>query len=428
MPKVKTHEIIPRDYGLSFYSQGASITVIPSHYFLAAILMCEERELDERLRKYQEFKKRQLRKEHSNPHYPLFQLGKKAKILDLDFPELKEEVLERILKKDGVKTLYIAGGKDTVQDCNYGSVVSTGKVRTRHDARVSDAQKYRRARIGNPTLNQYGTLGFTDLSCTCDNTFWEETKGREVRVTCYHIAALNIFLYDALKNGAAENKVTLEDKINRDIATPFSISPRKLGDNNYLDMEVLFAYYVAGLNHFQINQRLLPLGFSFLSPAMQTMIMRRRVSYEVIRQGRKRAEVPADYLFDEVKLISKIRQRLRQEGYEREGLCIEHPRTEYETIAERYVKDENMISLVTPTTRLPPYAILKKPIGQPSMYTVPADTNEHPFLRLNKKRHGFDDMTRRPVEETIFLPGSSHTGVYIPKKVFERYKEIKASI
>lgn len=422
--KIETNGIIPRNYGLSFENNGTTFLMFPSQYFLAATLMSEEKAIDERLKAYQNFKKIQLSKSHTRPEYPMFKLGESSSLLDLEFNELKDLLLEKISKKDGVKTLYIDGGESAVTDPFYGTVVLTGKVRSKHDARNANAQKYRDTKIINPVLNDFGTIGFSDLSCSCDNAFWEETKQRAIKTSCYHVAALNMFFYDN------SDKVKSDHKGKFAPAIPFSISPSKLRENSFLDMDVLFSYYVLDETHYQINRKLMPIGFMFFHPVMQKMIMMGRANYEVISAHKEKAKVPESYMKQENDLVSKLYSKLYKEGYRREGLCVEHSGTKYEAVATRFTRKEdgNMISLVTPTKKLPPYMILKKPLGQRQMYKTPLDIEEHPFYRLNKNRKGFDDMTRRDVEERIFLPGTSKSGVYIPEKVFERYRKAKAML
>ncbi len=428
---VETNEIMPRNYGLMFASESASIFVVPSQYFIAATLMSTEGEIDDRLRRWQEFKRFHLAKpeeKHTRPEYPLFRLGKHHKILDMGFDDLKEFLLDKISTKDGTQTLYICGGDETVERATYGSAVLTGNVRSRHDARKADAQKYRNTRIHNPTLNLEGYLGFTDISCSCDNAFWEESKGKEVRTTCYHAAALNIVFERSVNGNGDDIKFKREKPDNA--AIPFLLSPQQLEQTHFLDMDVLFAYYVLGETHFDINKKLMHLGFLFFSPTMASMIMNGRASYEVIKQGRRRAKVSDSYINAENNLIARINNRLKAEGYARQGLCIEHTGTEYEAIAVRYTRrsDGSMISLVTPTTKLPPYLIIKTAVGNPELYRISKSEEEHPLSRLRKTTEGFDDMTRRPVEEKIFLPGSSRDRkkrIWVPESVYKRYKDVK---
>lgn len=432
---LETNEVIPRNYGLSFTSGGASIFVVPSQYFIAATLMSTESEIDERLRKWQEFKRGHLAKplaQHTRPEYPLFRLGKHSKVLDMKFDDLKEFLLDRISAKDGTQTLYIGGGSETVERATYGHAILTGNVRSRHDARRSNAQKYRVTRIHNPTLNLEGNLGFTDISCSCDNAFWEESKGREVRTTCYHAAALNIAFYRSANGN--DNSVKFRRERPENAAIPFLLNPQQLDQTHFLDIDVLFAYYVLGETHFDINRKLMCLGYLFFSPTVSSMIMNGRANYEVIKHGRRRAKVSQSYIDAENRLVARISKILteKEENYERRGFCIEHPGTEYEAIALRYVrKDGRMMSLVTPTTRLPPYLIMKTPIGKPQLYEILKDSDEHPFARLNRKTQGLDDMTRMPVEETIFFPGSSvgkRKTIWVPSPVYTRYREVKGSV
>lgn len=430
---LETNEVIPRNYGLSFISDRASIFVVPSQYVIAATLMSTESEIDERLRKWQEFKKGNLAKplaQHTRPEYPLFRLGKHSKVLDMKFDDLKELLLDRISVKDGTQTLYIGGGDETVERATYGSAILTGNVRSRHDARKSNAQKYRRTRIHNPTLNLEGNLGFTDISCSCDNAFWEESKGREVRTTCYHAAALNIAFYKSVNE--KDNAVKFRRERPENAAIPFLLNPQQLDQTHFLDIDVLFAYYVLRETHFEINRKLMCLGYLFFSPTMSSMIMNGRANYEVIKQGRRRVKASQSYIDAENRLVSKINKILKDEGYKRQGFCIEHPGTEYEAIALRYVrKDGRMMSLVTPTTRLPPYLIMKISTGKPQLYEIPKDRDEHPFSRLNRKTQGLDDRTRMPVEETIFFPGSSvgkRKTIWVPGLVYRRYQDLKQSV
>lgn len=429
LEEVETNELVPGNYGIFVVNGGHEFVFFPSQYFIASTFLMDRRQFHERLRRWQAQKKRDLavpKARHRDPRYPLFDLGDKRDLLELDFEELRDLLVGKIADLDGTQTLYAESGHGVIHRGYFGSHVLTGDVRSRHDARRTSAQKHRSATIHNPVRDLEGRMGISDMSCSCENHIWDGTRAKSLRGSCYHIAALHLALEETVRG--RKDLVKLARSQNPDVVLPFNVAPHQIQNTRYLDMDVLFDYFVLGERHQDINRKIMPLGFLFFSPVLAQMIMDGRATYRPVRRGKVKAKVPPYYIDQEIRLVKRIRKRLREEGYRYVGWCLEHSGSTHEAMGVRYSKGGRSISLVSPTTKLPPYLVMKEPYGVVEMNTMPEGPSEHPFSKLNRWQEGFDDMTRRRCREMVFLPGSAvdqRRRMYVPDVVQERYTKAK---
>ncbi len=423
LAKIETPEVVKRHYGVAFVNDGVKIIAYPSAFVVAAVILSTEKELDERLKAWQAFRKEHYgRGFHKRPDSPLFKLdGKYRQLLDVPASDLKKLLLERIVKEEGAQTLYRCEPDEAVKNGGFGTHFLFGDARRKENARGDTTTRH--VTVGNPLLDRGNHIGTTKVECgECNSKRYEDTKEARVNPICYHAAEVWEAFWMSIRG--KRDLVRFKDGIPKNPTIPFNLTPDDLW-GLYLDIDTLVSRYILGETLFSIDRKLMRLGG--LSNPLEAMIRVGEANFQVVRQRFREQVMPRRYIQESRALLIKMRRALEGNGFTRVGYVLEYEHTKYETVAERYTKGNKAVSICY-RNDLPVHYVYRE-LGK--FIDLNGDRKvinpEHPFSRLRMAERNIDDCTRRECISRILLPQSrtGKKGIYIPQRVHQAYINIQ---
>ncbi len=414
-------EVVMRHYGPAFTNEGTKIMTYPSAFAIAAVMLSSEKELDARLKAWQAFRKEHYaRDKHKGKDSPLFKLdGKSRKLLDLPFGDLKELLLDRITKEEGARTLYTSDSSEAVQGSGFSTHYLFGYARRKENARGDVTTRH--VTIGNPLLDRWDHIAASKVSCgECNSKIYEDTKEANVNPVCYHAAEVWEAFWMSVRG--RKDLVKFKKGVPKNPAIPFNLTPDDLW-GLFLDIDTLVARYIQKDKLASIDRKLVRLAG--LSSPLEEMVKNGEATFQVVRQYFSQQPMPALYVRQTKGLIRKMRDALQDQGFSRLGYVLEHENSNFETVAERYVNGNKVVSICF-RNDLPLHYVVKELSDKVDLNGEGKVVNyEDPFKRVNKVEHNVDDATRRKCESRILLPGSSRAKkrLYIPLTVANAYRK-----
>lgn len=432
--KIETPEPMPRTYGLGTRNgKGVHIVYPISSFLTAAVQLSPKETLELDISGWQEHRRfleaRTRRRQHTRPDSPIFELsGRASKFIDVDPSEVKEAILEGIVKEEGAMNLWENDLNDeAIKQGHYGRFFLSGQIKSKSNARGRKA--HRKVSINNPNLNRDGTLGINQMLCECEDSYYNDMRSKLYGVACHHIAALQIAYHQAATKRES-GIIKFDKEIPTNPALPFNINANNSEAISYLNIEFLIARYVRKMSFYKINRRLTRLGSLLFTPAINTMLEQGYMWFEVVRQGLRKTKEDPEYIAATEETIEKMQKHLRTEGYFYRGYSLEYEGTNFEAIGQRWENRDGEKSItIVYKEDIPLHFIIKSYIGHEvdlfgdRKVTVLESRrgsilSQHPYMRIGRKYYEIDDMTRRYCEARVMVPGKKN--LQIPKIIHDR--------
>lgn len=390
-PTIPNGEILPRDYGIILYRSGRRLFISPSKYVMGKILLETPQEI-----------RRRVSEKARREGY---------KIRDLE-DKLKKGVRRREGDQNFLKTNKGERKEKTpaIHSVKYYAGSHTANIKSK------SSPQYHEASTGAVTR------------CGCEDSFWVDIK--HIDVVCTHIATLETALYLDNKNcnPVDENITGLppRERVSREI--PFTLANGQ-EESERLLTDVLFDYYVEGMNHYEINRGLIenPMIYSqWLRDLLENPNnSNSSAEIRVLRQEERKVQRTKSNrrLLGAIhSLTERLSQELVARGFNRAGYGLEFQGSCYEVVGQRFVNGNTLYSMCT-REDFPPI-LVKKHLGEKMNLFVSRDTRyDSPFDRVGEKYVSKDDSTRRECLTEVIIPGMREDSIVsVPIVLKEAYK------
>lgn len=364
---VCTGVIIPRDYGLRLpvriSGEGARhVFVSPMRYALGQTMLETPGQLRARVRD-------------------------RAMWHGSDAEELEEMFLDGIVRRFGTKNAWRLARGNVVRNVRgYGD---------KYAAEVKSKSGRPRAYLDVLVHTGQGLVRYPG-SCDCREDFYARVKSE--RPLCTHMAALELALVSD-----ARGDTSLTGRRPKRTTMPFGFRDSREGERLLTDM--LFDYFVERREMHEIDRSVLGNRDAYSTALYGLLSSRNAPEFRVMRQEERRIAKTADRAFyAEVGRIKRaIRQKLR--GFDFAGYGLEFKGTKFESVSERYVRD-NKVYAITVLPGKPP-VVVRKRLGQRVEDWLQPDNAvpwKHPFDYADTDYRSVDDATRRASETRIIVP------------------------
>lgn len=328
---------------------------------------------------------------------------KKRFLYDASAEELAKAIIEAVRKEKGTMKLWTAA--DDIQGY-MGREVLTGEVPSRSSGVDSKTLSRWPVTIKSP-LFRYRQDGrgieYSALNCGCQDFDWGTAKGASM--VCAHIAAEIKTAWDEQSTPLPPGQRRIEHlKAEGSVFLPYNVSTVDA-------IDVIARRYLLGQDAKDIDKDELDNPDRY-NPLFLDYIQRDRIVFEAVRQGNKWLKLKGtmERQMAEQKnaaddhLSRDIYWSLHNSGFQKVGLYgVEFKGTQYEALAETYVRDNEVVRPVF-SIDYPPVIVhwhlsdRKDIFGRGRLFG--------PFAFTGDPLTDIEDRTRRVGERTIILPGT----------------------
>ncbi len=418
--------ILGRNYGPTVEVNGNMHYLSPTNYLLAESMLMHPYEVLKLVEEYPIYKLPELKALYSGEKWiktkPAF-IPNKRELKLLNNPKKLIEIFrKKVQSKDGTYNLIELSGKSIVRKAVlWGSGTLEAEVKSLSGITTTGGnQAYHSIRLNRLGLDENDRINYGDAFCDCADFNYEEVKNAGIRINnedeevllssrehCKHINAAELILDKEIRGINTGLLRIAGGKLPEYSAMPYTFFDIPSRHIEKLLGEVLVNYYVFNKNLLNINIKITDMIGIYRRHTLK-MAERGELTFRATRQRNlslkslSKTEIAAKYLVREAK------KRLRDQGYNYDGVCLEFKNTEYQTVAQRYIKEDRIISIATNLERPPLF--IEKRLGENIKLFNNKIVDGDPFLRVyNKTRSMYktiDDVTRRECMERVFIPGS----------------------
>ena len=443
--KIRTNVILGRNYGPAVESDGTMHYMPPANYLMAKAMLMKPSEVLSLVREYPDYKLSELKALESGEKWtrikPAFLPSRRHIALLQDPKKLEERFIKKVKQRDGTLNLIESSGKDTINNSIlYGSGVLSANVKSLSSRSATGGnQAYHKVKLNGLGLDEYDKIKYRDRHCDCSDFSEEEEKFPGLRenelkeeekliprVHCKHINVAEILFDQEIRGINTGLLKKAGGNLPEFSAMPYSFFDVPSRHVKHLLGEVLISYYVFNNNLFDINLKL-----SDMKGIYRNHTLKMAENGELTFRARRQRNVTLPYLTIRQKasalLVKEARQRLQEDGFTYDGVCVEFKGTLYQNIAQRYIKDNKVITIATSLER-PPLFTEKRLEDKIDVFGNKL-LEEDPFLKLYSETRSMyktiDDVTRRECRERIFIPGSygAKKRMDVPYVLRQWYKE-----
>ncbi len=366
MTSLQTHEIIPRNYGTTYSTNGETIFMDPARQAIGGFLVRHEKQKRQLLEEWQEY----ILHGGGSDTVP----EKYRELLNSKPSKFRDALVGAIKNETGTKKLWLRGGPDAVSEISvYGDTLQ-GKVMSRRDSRRNGILKQWLTAV-IPNKDGAG-LPYNEARCQCDNTHWDFVKHVEGPDT--HSFAL---VYTAL---------------NLEISAP----PLPFTFDSLTETGVVVEYYLMGIPFYGLNKALLD-NPEVYEPSYLGAIEKGMVRFEPLPQKRRERRVDLGYVKAQGYVEKEVRRRLAAAGFGKTGIgAVEFKGTPFETLCENYERGDIVMRLVF-NERLPPLLVCRRLGEEQNIFYEPDNA---PLQWLYREGVSVDDRTRRVSTVQLVIP------------------------
>ncbi len=378
---IKTGEILPRDYGITFRENGETFFISPMKYILGKIILESPQNLKKRIRE-------------------------KAHLEGLKIRNLEKELKEGFRKRSNTPKEFLETGRDAISEVKGYNNIFTAEIPSK-------------SKSNSPYKVQLGLEnGLKHARCECSDSFWVDVKRKSI--ICPHISALEIALFQ-------DNSSKLSSQTNLTGLTPSQRPhnhnlPFNLEEFDSLVTQIMFDYFVEGKSQFQLDKYLLEFG-DLVSDEIKDKLQNDKAVYSVLRQKERSfdrnsiSETQKRYYGAQRALKTRIKDMLKEKGFRENGYGLEFKFSDFETVSERF-RQGNIIYSVCTQDYASPF-IIKKVLGEKTSIEDRMETNP---LSL-REYTSVDDTTRRESFNRIIIPGQNQgSEVFVPQILKNSYQ------
>lgn len=404
--KTKTGIILPRDYGISLWSNGKKTFLSPMKYILAQLMLEKPKEIELRIKKM-------------------------ANEKGLVFKELNDEFKFSVLKKNTSLNILKIDSESLIKNTKKYNNTIHSQIHSMSNKFPS----YYNLQLSQ-TNNQHSR-------CSCSDNYWNEIKYSGDQM-CTHLSSLELALWQDLnstKSSKNNNTGLTKRDLLQNLLLPFEFHQDHKDD--YLEKltnDALFDYFIEKKSHVNINKKLLD------KPIIYSEKLRNKLesnddclSYQILRLKEKdfitqKLPIADKIYYNCVKALDiRLQNELKSRGYQFESYGLEFKGTEHETISKRFRNKDQIYSICMSSHQLP--LLVRKNLGEKSsnlynsndLNCIRSSTN--PNFNLNPIEReieymSIDDKTRRECLTKIIVPGfSGNSIVEIPNFLREIYNQ-----
>ncbi|MBI4181941.1 MAG: hypothetical protein HY520_03165 [Candidatus Aenigmarchaeota archaeon] len=400
---------VPIGYGYCMRDQyyGKRHVYLPGRFAKADYLLASPNRLAGRLIAGQK-KQRLYRSEGRSLRFPW-----PDEAVDWGPEELVEEMRRAIYRKERTYTLWDGRPSEMIPRLRLMGTVIDADVHTKEPRHRTKPTLYS-PKVEGALLNEFGEPQVVLMQDGCKDAQYMEIKDGRKNVgdmTCIHIAAM----LDAAWRARHDHVPGIDLAVSAPEWEGELFNPFNFADNWEWDAvhrihkaknrtfgslveDVKVSLYLAGMNYYDAERKLLNIPWIPSAPMVEA-IMDRRVTRDVVVR-REDVTVPSVAEAGAVKVVAdRMHAVLRRAGYAFGGRCVE-----FGEITHRYTHpDGTSVSVASPLDQPPFYVIRRNrsPLVEP-WFKPPA---EDPFTLLGQKWVvRYDDRTMRHTSTRVELP------------------------
>ena len=327
-------------------------------------------------------------------------LSRVAGVLGEDVDDLFEKIGVGAQRRYGSRDLLEKSGRDVISGARrYGA--------RRVDAHIASrcGEGKHHVQITYPHGSFSGDRGLMlpeEIRCSCPDQFYDDVKSLDAM--CGHAATLEVAMAadNATRRDVTSNLTGMYPRKRAQIALPFT--SKGVG-------EVLVARFIEGKGLYEINKNLLEKEETYSEELERFLAGERDLGFRVKRLGLK--HVSKEKLScDVAKMLQHYRgvlgratKALLERGYFRDGYGLEFKGSEWEVVARRFRRGDQVYSLCCQED-MPP-VIVEKRLGRPFFNGLSSqDTHmDSPYKRSGQIYECVDDLTRREAWTQVIIPG-----------------------
>ena len=415
----ETTEIAPRSYGLVWQRGGMSFGFSPAAYVMGNMLRLSPGVISRRLERTQRYKRRHAELLKRRKTYkPLFPWTMEL-LADAD---IASTVRGAVKKRSGYYLHFDTTPEEAVRNMDVRGIRLTGEVKAKSE-RTQTTSTYHPVEIKGVFLTPAGKIDIRDLTCQCEETFWNADKGSgTTRAVCVHIAAAEQEFFERFHYG------DMHDDSGRQSLSPFAFAANWKSDgeplNSHiaaLESDVIVDNYCLRHGFYSINQRLLAIP-EIYSAATLDAIRSGEMRFAVVRGGLKRRKISQTEAEAQHFLLGQVIRALLRHGYRQADYCLELGMPAY-----RFENRGHIVSLAQGEHFPLVYIVRDKGRGTPNPFA--ADEGQpNPYKQLNEQQIRPDDaiMTRTSfmvgVPNRLAIPeAESPIEIDIPEELKRKY-------
>ena len=398
-----TNIVLPRNYGVVIDSGSNLFFYDPARYAIGRAILMTQAELQNALRQWQAYKQKETEalEKGTLPYIPRFSSQGLEDLMACEWQEAEEEIKAGIKRTEGSMNLWVVGGKGesgAIKDAKlyggHGKEVLEGKVK-------SKSKDYNNVHIANPFLTEDGFIMHRNIYSSAPDNDWESGAKHLISMGA-HAAALETAQFLQLA-GKRDFAIEYGERKTRRLDPTLAFN---LVSQNYLSnlvMDALIARYKRGDALYQINRKLMEgeIRDAIFSPALDNTAKTGKVRYAVMRQQAKEFGRSKSYQESENDWVRKIRDKLRERGYERVPFyAIAFAGGPFEMIAERW-ENKNIVVEMACSFDYAPLVIKKDLQGEIRFHTSPQPFDTNPFLKMGVEERSFDGCSSRECRQRI---------------------------
>jgi len=426
----------PRALALLYQTGDSFIYMSPMRDILGGMLARSPAVIGNRLRSTQNYRN-WLRKEGSRSYNPLF-------IWDdamLSEPDIAGAVREAVKKSEGAYTLYDAYPNKAVRKLKAKGPVLDAEVKAKsRPGHVIPA--YHIVNLTSPYLSEKGEMQLTSLTCSCpDHVIDSEKRSSKAIMRCMHVAAMHQEFAGRFKYPSEDRPLSIKgEPAGKAVFLPFTFTynfePDEEGcfgpKNKHLaalEYDAIIAYYLRGGDddtQFGIDRRLYRI-MAIYSDALKNAIKEGEIRREVVGQRPENSDRPHSELRAEGYVFKQVARRLRDNGYQPEGRCLEFG----SRVALRYEKGNGNAVNVVAGGDGPMFLVVRRAVGRATMPEGAYHGPSNPARILGTNLISYDDRTMQDTFTRIEMPsamrlpetGKKHIPINVPDVLRAKWRK-----
>ncbi|MBC8500524.1 MAG: hypothetical protein ISS25_03105 [Nanoarchaeota archaeon] len=408
--RIRTGEILERDYGITLHLSGVKkIFISPVKYAIAELMLETPSRIRERIKE-------------------------KARREGVSIKELSDKLVQGVLKREKSKDFLNRNTRGSLRKVElHSGVTYSAQVRSKEKS----GPDFFNVLIRNPFISDDRFFEYEFMRCSCDDNFWNDI--RNFYAMCIHLSELEVALYrDELEGLSAKKNLTRlfprERKPNPwdTSSMPFTFFDKGTGraERDRLLTDVLFERYVDGKSYSKINRELFQ-NRDIYSEALIYAIEEGAGRFEVLRgkerTREKRLLAPNDKRrYGAIKALEKrIIRMFDYFNMWKKSYVLEFQGTPWEVTAQRFEKKDSVYSLCIGKNMLP--LIVKKTLrnGIVSDWTISEDRNLNSPFKRKSTYESIDDTIRRIGLTQIIIPGiGAGAKIDVPGMLRQEYRRL----